>query len=194
MLEEEYGSYIDCPPEYRGKFLAALSFYPELKGIQIRIVQKVLPTSMAARPGNFAVKRKNRRYRIYLDDITEKVTDFRKYPYSAQVGCFIHELGHVAYYETRSNLRLIADGTGYLTSQKFRSKYESYADHNSVSHGGGFYGYQFRHHTLTEADISEEYRAFKAGNYLTDQALLELHFAELERRNLPATGCPKIGK
>ena len=184
QLEAEYGAYVDCPDEYRGKFLAALSFYPELKGVPIRIVQKQLPTSMAARPANFAIFRNGRRYRIYLDDITEKVTDFRKYPYSAQIGCFIHELGHVRYYETRSNVRLMYDGVNYVSRQAFRSRYEQYADHHAIAHGGGYYTYLFRRYTLYDAGISKAYRKFKSENYYTAKDLLRLHLAAVAKRGL----------
>lgn len=192
VLEEEYGEWLDCPRIYRDKVLAALSFFPDLKGIKIRIIQKPLKTSMAARPDNFAVVRKKRRYKIYLDDITDKVTDFRKYPYSAQVGCFIHELGHVAYYETRSNSRLIYDGTNYVSSQRFRNKYERYADHNAVARGGGFFDYQYRFYTLNKAGISKKYRAFKVANYYTPKDLLRLHLEAVDKRSYPGYGCDSL--
>lgn len=188
-LEKEYGKFLDCPNVYRDKVLAALSFYPDLKGIKIKIVRKPLKTAMAARPDNFAVFRKNRRYKIYVDDVTDKVTDFRKYPYSAQVGCFIHELGHVAYYETRSNGRLIYDGTGYVSSQRFRNKYERYADQNAVDRGGGYFDYQYRYYTLNEAGISKKYRAFKVANYYTPKDLLDLHRKAVMEMDLPENDC-----
>ena len=180
LLEAEFGDYVDCPPEYRAKLLAALTFYPKLKGVKIRVIQKPLKTSMAARPDNFATVRKNRRYKIYLDDLTDKVTDFRRYPYSAQIGCFIHELGHVAYYERRSNVRLAYDGANYVSSQKFRSRYETYADHNAIARGGGYYCYLFRDYTLNKAGISESYREFKRNNYYTGKELYRLHLEAVE--------------
>ncbi|NJC26314.1 hypothetical protein [Neolewinella antarctica] len=183
-LEKEFGSFVDCPDVYRPKLLAALSFYPELKGIRITIVQKPLKTSMAARPANYAFARNKRRYNIYVDDITDKVTDFRRYPYSAQIGCFVHELGHVAYYEQRSNARLTYDGLSYVSRQKYRSHYEELADHNSLSHGGGYYGYMYRNYTLNEAGISKKYRLFKRANYYTGKKLLELHNEQRTERGL----------
>ncbi|OAV42594.1 hypothetical protein [Lewinella sp. 4G2] len=186
ILEAEYGRWLDCPKVYRAEVLAALSFYPDLKGVRIKIVQRPLKTSMAARPGNYAVVRSKRRYRIFVDDVTDKVTDFRRYPYSARIGCFIHELGHVAYYETRSNARLTYDGVNYVSRQKFRTRYEQYADHNAIARGGGFYGHMFRHHTLNEADISPEYREFKRDNYYTGKTLLDLHNAARREQGLPA--------
>ncbi len=174
-LEREYGASLTCPAVYRGKVLAALSFYPELKGLDIRIVRKPLKTSMAARPGNFSPTRNGRFYKIYVDDVTVKPTDFRRYPYSAQIGCFLHELGHVAYYEQRSNLRLMYDGLRYVGGQGYRTRYEKYADRNMIERGGGYYGYLFRDWTLNHAGISKAYRRFKRENYTTARALLELH-------------------
>lgn len=184
-LEAAFGATVDCPPIYRDKLLAALSFYPHLHGIDIEIVRKPLKTSMAVRPRNFSVGRNGRGYRIYVDDIQDdKVVDFRRASYSAQVGCFIHELGHVTHYESRSNVRLFYDGANYASRQKFRTAYEAIADQNAVKYGGGFYTYQYATFIFEDAGISEEYRAFKEANYYTNEEILELHLDAREEQGL----------
>lgn len=191
-LEATFGEKIDCPDEYRDKLLAALSFYPQLWNIRIKVVQKTLPTSMQVRPANFAFARNGRGYRIYVDDTrTDKVTDFRRASYSAQIGCFIHELGHMTHYEKRSNVRLLADGTGYVTSQKFRTHYEAIADQNAIAYGGGYYTYQFSNFIFERAGISKAYRKFKKANYYTNHEILALHNAARKERGMREP-CPAL--
>lgn len=175
-LEAALGKHVDCPDVYRDKLLAALTFYPHLRGIKIKVVRKPLQTSMAVRPANFSLGRNGRGYRIYVDDTNDnKATDFRRASYSAQVGCFIHELGHVTHYESRSNIRLFSDGVNYVSRQRFRTGYEAIADQNAVLNGGGFYTYQYATFIFEKAGISPEYRAFKEANYYTNEEILELH-------------------
>lgn len=180
-LEALLGEQKTCPPEYRDKFFAALSFYPELADVEIRVISKRIKTSMAVRPHRFHFSRRNRSYTIYVDDVSEnKAVDFRKASYSAQVGCFAHELAHIVYYQHRSNLTLIRSGLGYVTSQKFRSRFEKAADNITVDHGAGYYIYQFATFVLEDAPISKAYRAFKEENYYDTEEILELHLESAE--------------
>lgn len=181
-LEAAFGNQKTCAPKYRDKFLAALSFYPELKDVEIRVFSKQIKTSMAVRPHRFHLARQNRSYTIYVDDISEdKPVDFRKASYSAQVGCFAHELAHIMYYQRRSNVTLMRSGVSYVSSQNFRSSFEKIADNITIRHGAGFYIYQFATFVLEKAPISDEYRDFKEENYYDNDEILELHEEYVER-------------
>ena len=179
-LEEAYGKHLTCPEDYRDKLLAALSFYPELRDVRLEVISRRLKTSMAARPTGYAFVRGRRRYRIFVDDLTEKVHDFRLADYSAQVGIFIHELGHVMHYRTRSNAQLIADGSRYLTSEKFRHEYEVIADGYGFDHGGGYYLHLISAFIMG-ADLTPEYRAYKEANYRSPGELLDVHHRHVRR-------------
>ena len=179
-LEEAYGDNLTCPPRYRDKVLAALSFYPELRDLRLEVISRKLKTSMAARPTGYAFVRGRRRYRIFVDDLTEKTHDFRLASYSAQVGCFIHELGHVMHYRTRSNAQLLADGSRYLSSEKFRHNYEVIADGYAFDHGGGYYLHQISAFIMG-ADLDPEYRAYKEANYRSPGEMLDVHHRHVRR-------------
>lgn len=178
QMELLYGATVTCPPLYRDKLLAALAFYPELWGTRIKIKRTVLKTSMAARPTSMGLNKNARVYTIFMDDVSEKEVDFRKASYSAQVGCLIHELAHIAHYHSVPNPRLVRDGVSYKTSQRFRSRYEKMTDEIAIAHGGGYYIYQFSRFIFKRAGISDEYREFKESHYYTDDEIYELFIEE----------------
>ena len=182
-LEKLYGANL-AAEEYRDKLLAALSFYPDLTNVPIRLVHRKLRTSMAARPHAFRFNGARRGYTIYVDDVQEKAADFRQASYAAQVGCFIHELGHIAYYVTRSNAGLIGDGAAYVTNQTFKNGYERIADRMAIHHGGGYYVYLYRTFSFEEAELPPAYLAFKRRNYTDNQALLARHIEYLQENSL----------
>lgn len=182
-LEEKFGAHLQASA-YRDKMLAALSFYPELRGVKIRLIRKQLRTSMAARPLGITRRRGRRNYAIYVDDTSNKVADFRNSSYSAQVGCFIHELGHIAHYVGRSNLQLLGEGTAYVTNQGFKNRYERIADSLAIQNGGGYYVYLYRTFTFEEAELPEAYLAFKQRNYTSNKQLLAKHIAYLRENSV----------
>lgn len=182
-LEEQFGGNLEAT-DYRDKLLAALSFYPGLRGVNIKLVQKRLRTSMAARPLGLRGRRDRRTYAVYVDDLSIKAADFRKASYAAQVGCFIHELGHVSHYVNRSNVRLLGDGAAYVTSQRFKNHYERTADRLAIQNGGGYYVYLYRTFTFEEANLPEVYLAFKRRNYTSNQELLVKHIAYLRENSV----------
>ncbi len=181
-LEEQFGDQLETSM-YRDKILAALSFYPDLRGTKIRLVQRRLRTSMAARPG-ISLSRNRRGYAIHVDDVSDKASDFRKASYSAQVGCFIHELGHISYYTARSTVQLLGDGAAYVTSQRFKNGYERIADSLAIRNGGGYYVYQYRTFTFEEAELPKAYLAFKRRNYTDNLQLLGKHIAYLRENSV----------
>ena len=182
-LEEQFGGRLEATV-YRDKLLAALSFYPGLRGVNIKLVQRRLRTSMAARPLGFRGRRDRRTYGVYVDDLSIKAADFRKASYAAQVGCFIHELGHVSHYVGRSNAQLISDGAAYITSQRFKNRYERIADRLAIQNGGGYYVYLYRTFTFEEADLPEVYLAFKRRNYTSNKQLLAKHIDYLRENSV----------
>ncbi len=182
-LEARFGQNLETSA-YRDKILAALSFYPGLRDVKIRLVRKRLRTSMAARPAGFSLSRDRRTYLIYADDVSDKASDFRRASYSAQVGCFIHELGHISHYVSRSNLQLAGNGLAYVTSQHFKNGYERIADSLAIHNGGGYYVYQYRTFTFEEADLPEAYLAFKRRNYTDNRRLLAKHLAYLRENSV----------
>ncbi len=182
-LEARFGRNLKADA-YRDKILAALSFYPALREKRIRLVRRRLRTSMAARPRLFSGGRRRRGYTIYADDVSVKPADFRNSSYSAQVGCFIHELGHISYYTERTNTQLAGDGIAYVTNQSFKNRYERAADSLAIRNGGGYYVYLYRTFTFEEANLPAEYLAFKRRNYTDNLQLLGKHITYLRENSV----------
>ncbi len=183
-LEADFGNDLKADA-YRDKLLAALAFYPRLRGVHIELVHQRLRTSMAARPLRLGADRARRRYAILVDDVSERASDFRKSSYSAQVGCFIHELGHVSHYERTANADLVAQGMAYVTNQDFKSRYEAIADSFVVVNGGAYYLSQYRTFTFEEADLPPEYLAFKRRNYNGPEDVLRQHRRYIRKKGWP---------
>ena len=160
---------------------AAASIFSELRGLQIKLIRR-RPPPMAARPGSRPPPQPS--HAIYVDDVTVKAADFRKASYSAQVGCFIHELGHISHYVTRSNAQLAGEGMAYITNQQYKNRYERIADRFAIRNGGGYYVYQYRTFTFEETDLPEAYLAFKKRNYTGQKILLARHLEYLRENSV----------
>ena len=194
-LETLFGANLHADA-YRAKLLAALAFYPDLRDVEIHLRHRRLRTSMAARPLRLGAGPGRRRYAIYVDDITDKPNDFRNSIYAAQVGCFIHELGHIAHYEQQANDQLVTQGLAYVTNQKFKNRYERIADNNVLRVGGGYQLYLYRRFTFERAELPEDYLAFKRRNYRSQDRILELHLEYVEEIGVKACrgyGSPNAG-
>jgi len=164
------------PEQYRLQILAALSFYPKLTDVKISFVSRKLRTSMAARPTPGSVFTPwNRHYHVYFDDVSESNVDFRKASFEAQVGCIIHELAHVTRYEGQNGYQIIRDGFRYISSQRFRSRYEKGTDHIAAEAGGIYYNYLMSAFIVRASAADKEYLEFKANNYYTPNDLWRMH-------------------
>lgn len=182
-LAFHYGRYKLIPNEYRLQILAALSFYPRLTDVKISFVSRKLRTSMAARPTPGSVFTPwSRHYHVYFDDVSESGVDFRKASFEAQVGCVIHELAHVTRYEGQNGYQIIRDGARYVTSQRFRSKYEKGTDRIAAEAGGIYYNYLMSAFILRESAADTEYLEFKAKNYYTPDDLWQMHLEFSDER------------
>jgi hypothetical protein len=169
------GTRLDCPASYAKQLRMALAFYPELYTTRIRVVSRQLSTSMAVRPTRLGLGAADRTYTIFVDDQSESAIDFRRADFSAQVGCFIHELAHILHYERCTNGALLLDGIRYGLAQSFRSRYEKQTDELAIAYGGGYYVYEFARFIFQEAGISAAYRAYKTANYYSEEDLWRLH-------------------
>jgi|GEM_PF-2954707 len=171
------------PERYRYQVLAALSFYPKLTDVRISFISRRLRTSMAARPTPGSVFTPwNRHYHVYFDDVSESNVDFRKASFEAQVGCIIHELAHITRYEGQNGYQLIRDGFRYVTSQRFRSRYEKGTDHIVAEVGGIYYNYLMSAFISRASAADADYLEFKKSVYYSPDDLWELHLKYTDDR------------
>ncbi len=114
----------------------ALQYYPELFGHEIRIVErpKARYPIMAGYSGwNVLKPRRSHRYKLVIspDSFVKRIS------LNKQVGVIGHEMAHFAYYRQRSTPGMLWWGLKYITSRKFRYRFEKDADKTAIDHGLG---------------------------------------------------------
>ena len=115
----------------------ALSHYPELAGHTIRIKYKKNvrhPVTASWAFGNLFRFRKRHVYVLLLS----ADAFVKRLPLNGQIGVLGHEMAHFAYYRKRSGLGMAWWGLRYITSDRFRFKFEKDADRATIDHGLGW--------------------------------------------------------
>ena len=126
------------PKVFELQTLLAISHYPDLYQVKIKFkCRKNAGLPISARPSfvDFIHSRKNRRYKIVMRNGSRYVLNRN---FDQQVGLIGHELAHIQYYRHKSFLSLIKVGFRYVTSQKYRIKFELDTDLRTIQYGLGW--------------------------------------------------------
>lgn len=132
--------------------------------------------------------RKNRRYRVLLNDVKNSYFDpilLRSLPFDAQVGILAHELGHIVYYHDLNVLEFGKWGLKYLHDDGFRATHERTTDLMPLYHGLGSQIWQYAWFVRNDSTCQELYQEgkdFLDTYYMTDEELREA----MERQGVPA--------
>lgn len=153
--------------QYRLASAIALMHYPELKDVKITFKTKELSSTMAARPKglNFFRRKGKRHYVILINNYPSVKVPVDSVSFNAKVGVIGHELAHIADYENKSSLKLIANGIGYV-SKKFRAKFERATDQCTIDHGLGWQCYDFSYYIYHYKHTPPEYLKYKKKVYM----------------------------
>jgi len=160
----------------------ACSAFPQLKDVKIDMI---LTPGGAPMEATVAIRslfgaRKNRRYKILLNDAKDSFFDpilLRSLPFDAQVGVIAHELGHVVYYHELNLLEFGRWGLNYLRDDKFRAVHERSTDLMPVYYGLGSQIYQyawFVRHDASCLEFFEVEKEFMDKYYMTDTELKKI--------------------
>lgn len=170
-----------APAPLENEVRKALSYYPELQGLQIefRMKSKIRKSTMQAQPDwkSFFRKRKNRRYLVYIsenfqiEDLEFRTLDI---PSDILIGWLGHELGHVVDYTRRNSVNLIWFGIRYLTYGPFIREAERTADSIAVAHGMHKYILRTKEFILNNADILPAYKNRIRKYYLSPEEIMVL--------------------
>lgn len=131
------------PAEFELQTLLALSHYPDLYRARIKFIyRKKVQLPIAARPALgpldiFFRFRKGRQYKIVMRVGTPYVLNRT---FNEQVGILGHELAHIQFYHHCSNIGLLRVGFCYLTSRRYRWRFEIDTDKRAIDFG---FGYQY---------------------------------------------------
>ncbi len=160
--------------DYKAQCLKALSFYPELKNVNIEFREADIGTTLAARPilTSFFNTDYERKYEVIFNNANDCEVLFSELPEEGQVGILGHELAHILDYETKSFGQLLVTGCFYINAHSIRN-YERGIDRVTVERGLGKKLYDAYHYILEESQASSKYKNFKKFTYLEPQEILE---------------------
>jgi hypothetical protein len=168
QLHDEDYEHQALAASYQEQAQIAMSYYPDLKGIDIEFVRKDIKTTMAARPAMDFIfrKKENRKYKIFIDTSVknEKGLLLSDVPFNAQVGIIGHELAHVVDYEEKTAMGVVFTGIGYLF-HPYRKKLERKVDEIAIVRGLGHQVVGFSSYVLHESNVSEKYKKYKRKIY-----------------------------
>ncbi len=172
----------EVPSGFEEAALIALSAYPQLRNVSIKMI---MTQGGAPMESNFDLltlfgPRQDRIYEILLNDAEGTFFDpilLRNLPFDAQIGILAHELGHVVYYHQLNTLQIAKWGLLYLFDGDFRATHEKSTDLMPVYHGLGSQIYQYARYVRYAPCCEEFYQQFGGfmdAYYLTDEEILDV--------------------
>ena len=114
----------------------ALTHYPQLAGHKIKIIYRksvTHPITAGYSAGNIFRFRKHHVYRLVL----HPNAFVGRLSLNRQVSVLGHEMAHFTYYKKRPAIGMLWWGLRYITSRKFRYRFERDADRIALDHGLG---------------------------------------------------------
>ena len=178
-LKKIIGENKGLPPGFETAAAIAYSAFPQLKDVNIDMIltEEGAPMESTVDIGSLFGARKNRRYRILLNDAHNSFFDpilLRSLPFDAQVGILAHELGHIVYYHDLNVFEFGNWGLNYLRDDEFRATHERTTDLVPVYHGLGSQIYQYAYFIRNDPtckSLYEQEKGFIDKYYLTDKEL-----------------------
>jgi hypothetical protein len=130
------------PVEYGNAINIALSYYPELADVKIRIKVKRKLAPLAARPSILStfLRAKKRNYVVTISNHTINKLNpilLKNLSFNAQIGVIGHELSHIAEYNSKNGFFFIALALKHV-SKKSMDKFEYNTDRRCIEHYLGF--------------------------------------------------------
>jgi hypothetical protein len=178
-LKKIIGENKGLPPGFEVQAAIAYSAFPQLKAAHIDMIltDHGAPMESTVAIGSLFGGRRNRRYRILLNDARHSFFDpilLRSLPFDAQVGILAHELGHIVYYENLNVFEFGNWGLRYLQEDEFRAAHERTTDLMPLYHGLGSQIYQYAYFVRNDPSCKSLYaqeKGFIDKYYLTDKEL-----------------------
>lgn len=159
----------------------ALSYYPELEGVEIEFKYKesIKKSFMQAQPkiANLFKGKNDRSYNIFMSSrflIEKEEFSMADVPSEVLIGWLGHELGHVMDYRDKSAMGLVIFGFRYITSENYIKQAERAADTYAVNAGMSEYILATKGFILNNSHLSDTYKERIARLYLSPEEILVL--------------------
>jgi len=165
-LLEIYGKDKIFVDEYIEPALIALSYYPELKDVEIEFKYSREATTMAARPVPFSMF-SERKYVVLINN--KKNFDgirLENVPFNAQIGVIGHELAHIVDYDNYNLWGILGIYFRY-SDHKRKPLYEQEIDKATIERGLGWQLYDWATYSMfADDDATDDYKLFKRNTYM----------------------------
>ncbi len=142
-LKHEFGAKKTFIKEYEAQILTALSYYPELKNVEIIFRLKKTNTPLTSKPSFVSLFRaaKNRKYIVTISEQTNPYLEpilFKNLNFNAQIGVLGHELSHISNYIHKGFGKMFHIIEIEIFSKKQVDSFEYNTDLTCISHGLGY--------------------------------------------------------
>jgi hypothetical protein len=174
-LRKNFGINKKIPAKYELSLLAALSYYPELKNVRIKVTERKAGHTMETRPSVWSVFRKKskRKHIISINtSLKDSIPLFDDFTFNAQVGIMGHELAHICEYIHTGTFALCKMGCKYRKLD-YREKMEKNTDLVTIQHGLGWQSYDFANAVLNVLPVGKKYKAYKEKIYYTPRQIYD---------------------
>jgi len=153
-------------PDLLSDVRLTLSYYPELQGTKIKVYHSTIKQTMNSRPcfRNLFLKKKNRTYRIIINNNTgkEKGLPISYLSEDVRIGFLAHEVAHMLTYEHMNNLQTLKFAFRYVFSKKFVYNVERYTDNVAIDHHLARQLYAGTAYCRNCTDLTPEYRIYSS--------------------------------
>ena len=157
----------------------ALSYYPELKDVEIEFKFKddIKKSFMQAQPKrtNLFKGKDDRTYNIFISSrflIEKEEFSMADVPSDVLIGWLGHELGHIMDYRDKTAMGLVIFGLKYITSDNYIKEAERAADTYAVNSGMGDYILATKDFILNHSHLSDTYKRRIARLYLSPEEII----------------------
>ena len=171
-MEKLFGVNKSIIPRFKLQTLIALSFYPELRNMNIEFRYKEISTTMQCQPTISSILKKNKHK--YIININNK-KNFKgvlidDVPFNAQIGLIGHEIAHIVDFEEDNKRKFLNRCFDYL-KEKTKKEYESYVDLLTIKSGLGWQLYDWAFFSLNNSISTTKYKDFKSKIYMTPELI-----------------------
>ncbi|MFN7118314.1 MAG: hypothetical protein ACK4TA_16050 [Saprospiraceae bacterium] len=180
--KKEFGKKKVLLPGFELQTLLALSYYPELRDVEIQFIYKKAWIPLSSRPylPSMFQKRDKWIYRIIVSSESAAGMEpilLKNLPFNAQVGILAHELGHTLHYQKYGFWQMLKFALLYAFDADFRATHERSTDEQVVYHSLGWQLFDYAKFVRTDPSTVAGYESskdFLDKYYLTPANVMEV--------------------
>src|SRR6187551_3247162 len=175
-LKIEFGINKAIPDEIELECLTALSYYPELKNIEI-IFQFGSPVStMVSRPKLKSIFRSGNK-RVYEVIVRKPGTsknglEWNELSFNSLIGWIAHELGHIVHYGHKTSGGILFTGIKY-GFPGYRRRMERFTDNLVIQHDLGYALFEGTDYCINYSNAKPHYKKYMQKYYLSPTEIKE---------------------